>query len=110
MGCSRQPFAARIHSNSIESVTNRPRPATLAPGEPELPRVYLNTAFVAPAGKTIHVMAGGDVQKAINHAQPGDVITLQAGAIFTGNFKLPNKSGSDWIVIRPSAADTALPP
>jgi hypothetical protein len=110
MGCSRRPFAAHIHENSIESVTNRPRPATLAPGEPELPRVYLNTAFVAPAGKTVHVMAGGDVQKAINQAHPGDVITLQAGATFTGNFKLPNKTGSDWIVIRSSASDAGLPP
>ena len=35
---------------------------------------------------------------------------LQAGATFTGNFRLPNKSGSDWIVIRSSAADADLPP
>jgi hypothetical protein len=39
------------------------------------------------------------------------VITLQAGATFTGNFTLPNKSGSgQWIVIRSSTADSNLPP
>ena len=65
---------------------------------------------MAPAGKTINVAAGGDVQAAINKAHPGDVIKLQAGATFTGNFRLPNKSGSDWIVIRSSAADADLPP
>jgi hypothetical protein len=65
---------------------------------------------VAPAGKTINVAASDDVQAAINKARPGDVIMLQAGATFSGNFRLPNKSGSDWIVIRSSAADADLPP
>jgi hypothetical protein len=45
-------------------------------------------------------MAGGSVQAAIDQARPGDVIKLQACETFTGNFRLPNKSGSDWIVIR----------
>jgi hypothetical protein len=85
-----------------------------APANPELPRVYLNTAYVAPTGRTIAVTAGQDFQAALNTAQPGDVITLQAGATFTGNFTLPNKSwngtGSPWIVIRSSTADANLPP
>src|SRR5262250_2270034 len=104
-GCYRQPVGAPFDASVIESVLNRPRPATLAPGDPEPPRVFLDTTYVAPAGKTINVAAGGDVQAAINKAQPGDVIKLQAGATFTGNFRLPNKNGSDWIVIRSSAAD-----
>ncbi len=76
---------------------------------PELPRAYLNTNYTPPAGRTIAVSAGGDFQAALNQAQPGDVITLQAGATFTGNFTLPNKSGSGWIVIRSSTADSNLP-
>ena len=100
------PFDASI----IESIMNQPRPATLAPGDPEPPRVFLDTTYIAPAGKTIKVAAGGDVQAAIDQAQPGDVIMLQAGATFRGNFQLPNKSGSNWIVIRSSAADADLPP
>jgi hypothetical protein len=109
-GCYRQPVATPFDASAIESVLNRPRPATLAPSDPEPPRVFLDTTYVTPAGKTINVMAGGDVQAAINQARPGDVIRLQAGATFTGNFRLPSKSGSDWIVIRTSAADADLPP
>lgn len=81
-----------------------------AAGDPELPRIYLDTTYVAPAGKTITVNAGGDFQAALNQAQPGDVIALQAGATFLGNFVLPNKSGAKWIVIRSSTPDANLPP
>src|SRR5262245_29514968 len=113
-GCYRQqgatPGAAPFDASIIESVMNQPRPATLAPGDPEPPRVFLDTTYIAPAGKTINVAAGGDVQAAIEQARPGDVIKLQAGATFTGNFRLPSKSGSEWIVIRSSAADADLPP
>src|SRR5215813_13963015 len=109
-GCDRQPSGAPFDASIIESVMNQPRPATLAQGDPEPPRVFLDTTYVAPAGKTINVAAGDDLHAAINKAQPGDVIKLQAGATFTGNFRLPNKIGSDWIVIRSSAADADLPP
>jgi len=45
----------------------------------------------------------------LNSAAPGDVIELKAGAIFTGNFTLPEKRGDAWVTIRPSA-EVALPP
>src|SRR5262245_41311219 len=72
-----RPVVPRDDTAYIESVLNQPRPATLAPNEPEPPRVFLDTTYVAPAGKTINVAAGGDVQAAINQARPGDVIMLQ---------------------------------
>ena len=60
---------------------------------------------------TIAVPAGGNLQAALNSAQPGDVITLPAGATFTGNFTLPAKPGSTtYITVRSAAADTSLPP
>ena len=59
---------------------------------------------------TITVNAGGDLQAAINAAQPGDTILLQAGAVFTGNYTLPVKGGTSYITIRSSAPDSALPP
>jgi hypothetical protein len=40
---------------------------------------------------------------------PGDTLLLQAGATFTGNFVLPAKTGTSYITIRSSAADSALP-
>jgi hypothetical protein len=109
-GRYRQPVGAPFDAGIIESVMNQPRPATLAPGDPEPPRVFLDTTYIAPAGKSINVAAGGDVQAAIDRARPGDVIKLQAGATFTGNFRLPNKSGSGWVIIRSSAEDADLPP
>jgi regulation of enolase protein 1 (concanavalin A-like superfamily) len=60
---------------------------------------------------TIVVPAGGNLQTAINAAQPGDVITLAAGATYIGNFVLPNKGAiTQPITIRSSAADSLLPP
>lgn len=70
----------------------------------------MDTTYAPPAGRTIAVRAGGDFQAALRAAQPGDVITLQAGAVFRGNFTLPRKTGAGWIVIRSSSADAELPP
>src|SRR5690349_269934 len=50
---------------------------------PELPHTYLDTHYSPPTGKTISVAAGGDLQAALNAAQPCDVISLAAGAVFT---------------------------
>lgn len=61
------------------------------------------------AAATIMVNAGGDFQAALNAAQPGDTIYLQCGATFTGNFLLPNKSGSSYITIRTTAPNSRLP-
>lgn len=77
---------------------------------PELPRVFLDTTYVPPTGATIIVQASGDFQAALNTAQPGDVITLQAGATFAGPFTLPNKTGTGWIIVRTGAPDSSLPP
>ena len=79
-----------------------------------LPAVYLNTvAPAAPAtgGVVINVPAGGNLQNALNAAQPGDVIALANGATYVGNFSLPNKNttSASWITIRPQNT-SALPP
>jgi len=79
-------------------------------GAPELPRVFLDTGYIPPTGRTINVAAGQSVQAAIDQALPGDVVMLQAGATFNGNFILPNKSGTGWVIIRSSASDADLPP
>lgn len=60
---------------------------------------------------TIAVPAGGDLQAALNAALPGDVITLVPGAVYTGNFTLPDKGPSTaFITVRSAAPDSALPP
>jgi len=81
-----------------------PPARALAQTRPELPRVFLDTTYSPPRrGRLIRVKAGGDLQAALDASRPGDVIELQAGATFTGNFVLPRKSGTDWIYIRSSA-------
>jgi len=71
---------------------------------PQLPQAFLDTTYAPPVGgQVISVNAGDDLQAALNQASAGDIIELQAGATFTGNFILPAKTGSDWIYIRSSA-------
>jgi hypothetical protein len=88
------------------------------------PRVRLSLAlmalFLIPAWRsagwaaTINVNAGGNLQAALDAAQPGDTIVLQAGATFEGSFVLRYKPGTgtdaDWITIRTSTPDSSLPP
>ncbi len=83
-------------------------------GPAELPQVYVQSALAdTPApGATIAVAANGNFQSALNSAQCGDTIALQAGATFSGNFMVPAKNcdAAHWIIIRTSAADSSLPP
>jgi hypothetical protein len=64
------------------------------------------------AARGVHVVRGGeDLQAAIDGAQPGDEIRLQAGATFTGTFVLRARAGtSDQpITIRTDTPDSRLP-
>lgn len=54
---------------------------------------------------TVYLHAGDSLQAAINNAQPGDQLILDAGATFLGPITLPYKDGDDWITIQTSALD-----
>jgi hypothetical protein len=58
---------------------------------------------------TVSVPAGGSLQAAINAAQPGDTILLEAGATYMGPFTLPVKAGAEYITIRTAVGDANLP-
>src|SRR5262245_43433044 len=70
--------------------------------------LMVSLAMARPTGTAyIFVSAGGDLQAAINAAQCGDEIVLQAGATFSGNFTLPYKgacsgTAADYITIHTS--------
>jgi hypothetical protein len=61
-------------------------------------------------GATIYVAAGGDLQRALNSAQPGDTVLLEPDAEFVGNFVLPVTIGEEWITLRSATPDVDLPP
>jgi hypothetical protein len=81
-----------------------------AAAAPELPRLYVDTTYARPSGRVLSVNTGGDFQGALNTAQCGDVIALQAGATFTGPFTLPNKACTGWIYVQSSAYSSLPPP
>jgi hypothetical protein len=53
----------------------------------------------------IHVPPGGNLQQAIDAAQPGDTITLEPGTVYVGNFILRKKSGNAFVTITTAGAD-----
>src|SRR5262245_16406350 len=77
---------------------------------PELPREFVDATYAPLSGQRIHVPAGGNLQAAINAAQPGDTIEIEAGAVFSGNFTLPRKSTAGWINIESSVYSTLPEP
>jgi hypothetical protein len=82
-------------------------------GPATLPQACLYTALsgTPSPGKIISVSAGDDLQVALNSAQCGDTVSLQADATFTGNFVLPARQCDDqsWITVRSAAPDSSLP-
>src|SRR5271165_6758330 len=77
---------------------------------PQLPQTYIDTTFNAPTGVTWKAHTTTEFKNALNSANPGDTIVLDAGATYQGNFTLPVKlnPSKKWIYILGSAL-TSLP-
>jgi hypothetical protein len=72
--------------------------------------LFLVLTTTAPRARTVHtVPADGDLQAALEAAQPGDTIELAPGATYTGNFRLPAKNGDEYIVVRTGGNARGLP-
>jgi len=90
-----EQFVARLWTAvAVASITPV---AALAAALPAPPQTF-DSSYVAPTGAKLNVAAGGNLQAALDKAQPGDTIVLQAGATFRGPFRLPNKAGAGWIL------------
>ncbi len=76
---------------------------------PELPRATVNVDPPAPATRTVLVAAGDAVglQRALNAATGGDEIVLANGGVYTGAFRLPNRSGGGTVVLRSASVPVA---
>ena len=66
--------------------------------------LILFAATLTAKASTIIVALGGNLQSAINAAQYGDTIIVEAGAIYNVSLALPLKSGTGEIVIQSSRA------
>jgi hypothetical protein len=73
----------------------------MSPNPPQLPALY-DTTYTAPAGPTVHVPVGGNLQTAFNNALPDSTITLDPAGVYSVNLTLPVKSGAGYIHIRSS--------
>ncbi|MGH7694805.1 MAG: Ig-like domain-containing protein, partial [Gemmatimonadaceae bacterium] len=103
---------ATINITAPTTTPTPPPPGTVPSIPPTLPLSSVNTSWRAPTGKSIAVHAGDNLQNALNAAQRGDEIVIDAGATFTGSFLLPTKTGTSangWITVRTSAL-SSLPP
>jgi hypothetical protein len=81
-------------------------PVVLDPAE-WFPSVWSSAGWDTSRAKLI--TAGMDLKAALSAAQPGDILLLEPGATWTGNFTLPVKSGDAPITVA-SAAWESLPP
>ncbi len=82
-------------------------PVTSSPVALPAAPTLLNFSYPTVTGKQWIVSAGADLQTALNNAQRGDEVVIQAGATFTGNYVLPAKAGTaanGWILVRSSAS------
>lgn len=79
--------------------------AAVPSGMPTLPQATVDLTMPTQTGTIWNVPAGdaATFQSDINGANCGDTIVLVAGSTYTGNFTIPNKVCSGWILIESSA-------
>ena len=97
------PWRSRAHTRGIRVPTVRHHGIRL------LFAVVVLLLQATPRAATITVRADGDLQAALQMAQPGDTVVLEAGATYVGNFRLPAKDGNSYIVIRSGGDVRRLP-
>jgi hypothetical protein len=79
----------------------------------ELPRVKVDTTWSQPTGgKSWKAHNAEEFTNSLTKSAPGDVIVLDAGVIYSGNFIMPAKSNPNkkWIYVTSSAYDQLPPP
>jgi hypothetical protein len=100
----------RIPLLSLLGLALWPAAAFAAANPPALPAKMVSPLpSDGPGGRIITIRPSDNLQAALNAAQPGDTLVLQAGGTWTGNFQLPRRPDSGWVTIRGSA-QASLPP
>ena len=96
-----------IEYKYVDQVSPDPPGDIEPPQIAELPQQHVDTTYSIPQGGTLYVVNDGDsaaFQAALDAALPGDIIELEAGETFIGNFTIDNRlqEGDGWIHIRSS--------
>ena len=76
------------------------------------PRFYIDTTWNPPTGGTTWAAhTAAQLASALNTSAPGDIIVLDAGTIYSGNFTVPAKSNPNkqWTYVVSSAL-ASMPP
>ena len=92
-------------SCAVALCMDEPRPAAPQAG----PVLSMDAGRVPATKRKVFVARGGDLQRALDNAEPGDLIELENGAVFDGPFHLRHKDGDDWIVVASKSADEHWP-
>jgi hypothetical protein len=87
--------------------------AKLGAQTPQLPLTIPNSTYPTPTGQSTPVHSSDDIQSAIDAANCGDELVLDAGVTWQGNFTLPNKNCSGalnggWVIVRTSG-ESSMP-
>ena len=94
-------------------VFNFAAPAVAQKPHAILPQVFIDTSWNPPVGgHTWPALTSAQFTSALQSAQPGDIIVLDAGTLYTGNFVVPAKANPNgkWIYIESSALSNLPPP
>ncbi len=78
--------------------------------QPTPPAHFVDSTYVPPTGATITVPSGGNLQDALDTAQPGDEIVVDAGGTYNNNYNFPVKALDGYINIRTSGIDSLPDP
>ena len=78
---------------------------SISPREPARPTRSVDIPKDDRVAPATAIPAGGDLQKALNAARPGDRLVLAAGATYMGPLTLPLKSGDKWITLTSDAVE-----
>ena len=78
----------------------------------QLPHTSVDVTWAMPTGTKWPAHTAAQFSSALTSAQPGDVIVLDAGVVYTGNFKVPakNNPNGQWIYIVSSALSSLPAP
>jgi biofilm PGA synthesis N-glycosyltransferase PgaC len=99
------PELRQSSTPSSRPASSTPASSTAPSATPEAPRESVDLSPGPAPARTVRVPKGGDLQRALDEARPGDRIELENGATYLGPFRLRRVQGNGWIVLTSADRD-----